>query len=51
MGSPDDEFYVRQRFDFSSRSVTLTYSTTFGSARSAGRRSTASEEESGRMRQ
>jgi hypothetical protein len=48
-GSPGDPLYINARIDFSHPTVMLTYSTRFGSGKSASKRSTASEDERGRV--
>jgi hypothetical protein len=50
-GARDEPVYIEQVFDFGQRTFSLTYTTRFGDGKAAGRRSTASEEESGRVRQ
>lgn len=48
-GSPDDPLYIDQLLDGSQRTFRFTYSTRFGDGKPSATRSTASEEESGRV--
>lgn len=49
MGSPGDPLYIDGHVDMWPRSISVTYSTSFGGGKAAAARSTASAEESGRV--
>jgi hypothetical protein len=51
VGSPGEPLYIERRWRLSQRSVSLAYSMRFGGGKAAGKRQTASKEESERVQQ